>query len=90
MFAGSVTAEIAKDTPYDTKNLKKNATRFESLGRGQARIYIDTKIAPYFKYVNYYQYLNGGKANPNYLYFEKALKAALIKIARMNGGNVIV
>lgn len=90
MFVGSVKAEIAKRTPYDTGNLAKNATRSESLGGGQARIYIDTQIAPYFKYVNYYQYLNGGKANPNFLYFDKALKAALIKTAQMNGGSVIV
>lgn len=87
-FVSVIKWELEKFTPYDTGNLAKNATRSESLGSDKARIYVDTNIAPYFKYVNFYQTLVNGKPNPNHEYFQKGIKSAVERAAKMSGGHV--
>ena len=47
-------ADIRERTPKLTGNLARNATLSQSLGNGIVDIYVDEKIAPYFKYVNNY------------------------------------
>ena len=46
--------DIRERTPKLTGNLARNATLSKSLGSGIVEIYVDNKIAPYFKYVNNY------------------------------------
>lgn len=50
----SMRADIQKETPILTGNLRYNATIIEMLESAKFRIYVDEKIAPYFKYVNSY------------------------------------
>ena len=88
-FVAVMKWELAKFTPYDTGNLLKNATRSESLGSDKARIYVDTNIAPYFKYVNFYEKLVNGRRNPNKDYFQKGIESAVERAAKMSGGTVI-
>lgn len=46
--------DIRERTPKLTRNLADKATLSRSLGDGIIEIYVDEKIAPYFKYVNNY------------------------------------
>ena len=96
-ITSEMTALIQEKTPYDTNNLKLVATRSESLGANQFRISVDTKIAPYFKYVNFYKNhryrksdgsVVDGKPNPNYRYWDNAIRAAAESMARSCNGRV--
>lgn len=97
MFAGALLRSIRKDTPKDTGNLRKNATRMEPVGAGKFRIRVKTEVAPYFKYVNGYEtFIRKGKRtgitygarNPNYGYFDRAVKNAVKTVAKKYGGCV--
>jgi hypothetical protein len=61
----SMLKDIRKDTPRLTGNLAVKATKIKRLGANQFEIYVDEKIAPYFKYVNnaqtitYHKYRSG-------------------------------
>lgn len=57
-IAKKMVADIRSKTPWDTGNLAKKATKSNSLGNGIIEIYVDEKIAPYFKYVNNYPRTN--------------------------------
>lgn len=82
-----------------TGNLAFNATRSESLGANKIRIYVNTVgnhspqsrdgIAPYFVYVNGYETL-WGKPNPNYGYWDRAIKRAIHNIATFYGGGLTI
>lgn len=79
----SMKQDIQKKTPVDTGNLKLKATKGESIGSGKFKIYVDQKIAPYFRYVN-----NKGWSK-HYRYFETAFEEALIKMAERVGGTIV-
>jgi len=87
---------IKDRTPKDTGNLAYNATGF-GLGVGTFTITVNTKIAPYFKYVNNYEtftrkYKNGNERtvqNRNYHYFEKAVDSGVEYLAQLLGGTLI-
>lgn len=87
-IVNSIRNDIAKRTPYDTGNLATNATRIESLGVNEMRVFIDTNIAPYFRYVNFAERLVNNADNPNRGYWERAIKGAVEKIAQINGAEV--
>lgn len=81
---------IQNMTPKDTGNLAYNATKFESLGQGRYRIYVDEKIAPYFVFVEnpWISSKWKGKQNPNEGYFEKAAISVANNIAIAIGGKI--
>lgn len=91
------TANIRGATPKATGNLAYNATRYEPTSGGDVRVYVNTQgdhkpesadgIAPYFIYVNYYEYLRG-KRNRNYHYWDRAIDAEAERIAAIVGGTV--
>lgn len=93
----SMVAGIRRDTPWDTRNLKRTATQGETLAHGKYALTVSVRIAPYFHYVNDYSHhrhrnkqgeVVNGKVNPNYLYFEQALNRQLEIVARKAGGYV--
>lgn len=96
---GRIKSMIQDETPRDTGNLALNATRSESLGVNKVRIYVDTVgdhspnsldgIAPYFVYVNNEPFLRGRK-NPNFGYWDNAIKRAIHNIAASYGGSVTI
>lgn len=83
--------------PYDTGNLVLNAIRSEDLSYGKFRIYVNSfgnhvpesqdGIAPYFKYVNYYDTIRG-KVNKHYHWWDNAIAAAVKDVAQEWGGIV--
>ena len=89
--------DIADRTPYRTGNLANNATKVESTGYNEMKIYVDERIAPYFPFVNnrasyYVKNPFGGKmlkANRNYLYFEYAFVKAIQNLAQRIDGEII-
>lgn len=91
------TANIRGATPKDTGNLAFNATRYEPIGGGEVRVYVNTQgdhkpesidgVAPYFIYVNYYKELRG-KKNRNYHYWDNAIDRETERIAAIVGGTV--
>lgn len=97
-------SNIRKATPYDTGNLAMFATRSEPLAHGSFRIYVNTVgdhspestdgIAPYFKYVNYRPFFHSesgaSRKNPNYEYWDKAVKKEVERIAKELGGVISV
>ena len=99
-IVNSIRKEIYDRTPYLTGNLAENATRIESLGVNEMRVYIDINIAPYFKYVNDYDLIGGRwdeeqgrmvdqKPNGNYHYWERAVEESINIVVRLNGGMLI-
>ena len=93
----SMKQDIYDRTPHATGNLRNNATKIESAGYNEMKIFVDEKIAPYFRAVNnrpsyYVKSLYGGKylkANRNYLYFENAFASAIQNLARRVDGDII-
>ena len=89
--------DISDSTPYDTGNLANNATLVRSVSGSEIKIYVDEKIAPYFRAVNcrksYTVNAKGGgkmmKQNRNYMYFERAFDKALRNLANSISGEVI-
>lgn len=69
----TMAANVKAATPKDTRNLAYNATRYEFIGGGTARIFVNTVgdhapesrdgIAPYFVYVNYRKEMRHVKKN---------------------------
>jgi hypothetical protein len=81
--------DIQENTPYDTGNLATKATTPRSISPDKFEIYVDEKIAPYFKYVNNYPRLSNGAVNKNYGYFHKAFEEALQTMANDAGGVIV-
>lgn len=80
---------IKKVTPRDSGNLADKATKIKQEMPGEHRIYVDTKIAPYFKYVNNRATLWNKKENKNHKYFQKAVDGAVEELAASMKGEVI-
>lgn len=91
--------KIRKNTPRLTGNLRDNATKMKSLGADRFVIFVDTSIAPYFKYVNNEELIRREvkvgqrkaqmyKRNRNYKYWEKAVDLAIEDIAQALGGRI--
>lgn len=91
--------KIRENTPRRTKNLMNNATKSKSLGADRFVIFVDTEIAPYFKYVNNEPLIRREvkvgnrkaqmfKRNRNYQYWQKAVDLAIEDIAKALGGRV--
>ena len=81
---------IQSRTPVRTGNLKLNATKLRSIGKDKAKIFVDTDIANYFDKVNNRDTLSNGKANRNYKYFQKAIKATIEELGLPLGADVEV
>lgn len=92
-------AIIRSRTPYYTGNLCNNATKSKSLGADRFIISVNTKIAPYFKYVNNEELIRRevkvgknkaqmSKRNRNYHYWQKAVDLVIEDIARALGGRI--
>jgi hypothetical protein len=82
-------SDIQEATPYDTGNLATKATKSRSIGTDKFEIYVDEKVAPYFKYVNNRPTLSNGAKNKNYGYFHNAFENALQKMANDAGGVIV-
>ena len=92
-------AIIRSRTPYYTGNLCNNATKSKSRGADRFIIFVNTKKAPYFKYVNNEEIIRREvkvgkskaqmfKRNRNYQYWEKAVDLVIEDIARALGGRI--
>lgn len=84
----SLVDKIRADTPVDTSNLQKHATKGDPIGGDAFVITVDIKIAPYFPAVNYRKNFASGKPNKNYHYFENSFRAHLEEIAESIGGVI--
>ena len=84
----SMVADIRDDTPINTGNLRRNATRGRPIACGKYVITVSGRIAPYFGAVNNRKTYPSGKQNPNYKYFDNSLMAHLEKYAKAAGGTV--
>ena len=91
--------KIRENTPRRTKNLMNNATKSKPLGADRFVIFVDTDVAPYFKYVNNYKLIEREvkvgnrkakmfKRNRNYKYWENAVDLAIEDMAKVLGGRV--
>lgn len=80
---------IRRKTPYDTGNLRNKATLINQENPGEHRIYVDSNIAPYFKYVNNYARMRNGGVNKNHKYFQNAVNEAVAELAASIKGEVI-
>ena len=81
--------KIRADTPIDTGNLRRTATRGKPSGNGKFEITVVARIAPYFHYVNDMRTFPSGKPNPNYHYFNDSLETHLEELAAAIGGTII-
>ena len=92
IVCSSMLHDIRNMTPKATGNLAYNATLLRSVGADEIRIYVDEKIAPYFKYVNNRPTLMSKgrmRANTNHEYFQNAVEAAIEKLARKIDGVIV-
>lgn len=94
----SMLHDIRGRTPRDTGNLADKATLIRSVGSNEMKIYVDEKIAPYFRIVNerpdyYVKSRNSGgrliRQNRNYMYFQRAVEVAIENLARKIDGEII-
>ena len=82
---------IQSRTPVRTGNLKLNATKLRSIGKDKAKIFVDTEVAHYFKWVNNKPTVGkNDKENRNYKYFQKAIKATIEELGLPLGADVEV
>ena len=81
--------KIRADTPIETGNLRRTATRGRPVGNGKFEINVVARIAPYFHYVNDMRNFPSGKPNRNYHYFNNSLENHLEELAAAIGGTII-
>jgi hypothetical protein len=83
---------IRNRSPIDTGNLRFNAIRYAEHA-ATAAIFVDEKVAPYMKYTNEhwskFRPPLYGKLNPNYMWWNDAVVAAIYGIANVLNGEVI-
>ena len=78
--------------PVDTGNMALNATMVERISPTEARIYVNSEIAPYVVYTNepWISPHWKGKQNPNEKWFEKATEQVVNYIAGALGGAITI
>lgn len=76
-----------KKAPYDTGNLRNDATRIVWENQNTVRIYVDEGIAPYMPYTNepWVSPKWNGKKNPNQYWFDMAAKMCYTAVKRATG-----
>jgi hypothetical protein len=75
--------------PYDTGNLRNDATRIVWESQNTVRIYVDDSIAPYMPYTNepWVSPMWHGRKNPNQYWFDRAAQAVKDYIAQETGSE---
>ncbi len=75
--------------PYDTGNLRNDATRIVWENQNTVRIYVDDSIAPYMPYTNepWVSPVWNGRKNPNQYWFDRAAQAVKNYISQETGSE---
>ena len=78
-----IVAELQRQSPIDTGNLRYNAIRYERIDEDTYKIFVDEAIAPYMPFTNE-KWISPrwhGKQNPNEHWFDDAADSIAQMIA---------